>query len=239
MSNVPKHLKSGSECPTLKEGQLRLYGMRFCPYVHRAKLVLAAKNIPYEEININLTAKPEWYLKKNPPGQVPSLEWIDNQSKETRFIPESLIVSDYLDEAYPQTRLQPTDPYLRAQQRVLIERFSNVVGPFYKILRGDPKEGIESINKGLTTYEETLQNTYFGGSKPAMVDYMLWPWFERLPLLKDAGFQFNADGNLPKLAEWIQNMENNESVQKVKVPFDILKKFIDGYVQGKPEYDFE
>jgi len=46
MTTAPKHLKSGSECPPLKENQLRLYGMRFCPYVQRAKLVLAAKNIP-------------------------------------------------------------------------------------------------------------------------------------------------------------------------------------------------
>jgi glutaredoxin len=36
----------GSECPPLKENQLRLYNMRFCPYAQRAKLVLAAKNIP-------------------------------------------------------------------------------------------------------------------------------------------------------------------------------------------------
>ncbi|CAF4997676.1 unnamed protein product, partial [Rotaria socialis] len=54
--------------------------MRFCPYVQRAKLVLAAKNIPYEEINVNLVEKPEWYLEKNAPGQVPSLEWIESAS---------------------------------------------------------------------------------------------------------------------------------------------------------------
>lgn len=70
--------------------------------------------------------KPEWYLKKNPPGQVPALEWIDENSKETRFIPESLVVSDFLDEKYPDSRLQPADPYQKAQQRVLVERFSGV-----------------------------------------------------------------------------------------------------------------
>ena len=80
----------------------------------------------YEEININLVEKPEWYLKRNPPGQVPALEWIDENSKETRFIPESLVVSDFLDEKYPESRLQPADPYQRAQQRVLVERFSGV-----------------------------------------------------------------------------------------------------------------
>ncbi|CAF4257016.1 unnamed protein product, partial [Adineta steineri] len=93
MPSYPKHLKTGSECPPLKENQLRLYSMHFCPYAQRAKLVLAAKNIPYEEINIDLVDKPEWYLKKNAPGQVPGLEWIDHDSKESKFIPESLIVS--------------------------------------------------------------------------------------------------------------------------------------------------
>jgi len=82
--------------------------------------------VRYEEINVNLVDKPEWYLQKNAPGQVPSLEWIDSQTKETRFIPESLIVSDYLDEAFPGVRLQPTDSYLKAKQRVLVERFSSV-----------------------------------------------------------------------------------------------------------------
>jgi len=46
MTTTPKHLKSGSEYPPLKENQLRLYSMRFCPFVRRSKLVLAAKNIP-------------------------------------------------------------------------------------------------------------------------------------------------------------------------------------------------
>ncbi|CAF3380130.1 unnamed protein product [Rotaria sp. Silwood2] len=239
MTSVPKHLKTGSECPPLKENQLRLYGMRFCPYVQRAKLVLAAKNIPYEEININLVEKPEWYLEKTPPGQVPALEWIDNDTKEVRFIPESLIVSDYLDETKAENRLQPNDSYVKAQQRILVERFNNVVSPFYKFLRSHGTEGSEDLNKSLTTYENALNDTYFGGSKPAMVDYMLWPWFERLPLLIDVGFQFNVDGKLPKLAAWIKAMEADKNVQKVKVPFELTKKYMAGYVQGKPEYDIE
>jgi len=238
MTSAPKHLKAGSECPPLKENQLRLYNMRFCPYAQRAKLVLAAHNIPYEEININLVEKPEWYLKKNAPGQVPGLEWIDPETKETRFIPESLVVSDYLDEN-SKTLLQPTDSYLKAKHRVLIERFSNVTSAFYKILRADAKQGIEDINKNLAAYEEALTDTFFGGSKPAMVDYMLWPWVERFPLLSDAGFQLNADGKFPKLAAWVEAMEADEAVQKVKVPLELTKKFMEGYKQGKIEYDFE
>lgn len=82
-----------------------------------------------------------------------------------------------------------------------------------------------------------MKDTFFGGSKPAMVDYMLWPWFERMPLLIDAGFQFNANGQFPKLAAWVEAMEADENVQKIKVPMDITKKFMEGYRQGTPEYD--
>lgn len=65
-------------------------------------------------------------MKKNAPGQVPSIEWIDQTTNETRFVPESLVVSDYLDETFGETRLQPADSYAKARQRVLVERFSSV-----------------------------------------------------------------------------------------------------------------
>ncbi len=95
------------------------------------------------------------------------------------------------------------------------------------------------MNKNLVPYEEALTDTFFGGSKPAMVDYMLWPWFERAPLLADAGYELNSDGRFPKLAAWVKAMEANEAVQKIKVPNETVKKFMDGYKQGKPEYDLE
>ena len=40
------NLITGSEYPTKDAGVLRLYGMRFCPYVKRTHLVLQHKNIP-------------------------------------------------------------------------------------------------------------------------------------------------------------------------------------------------
>ena len=80
----------------------------------------------YEEINVNLVEKPDWYLARNAPGQVPSLEWIDPETKETKFIPESLVVCDYLEETKPEVQLYPGDAYAKAKQRILVERFSSV-----------------------------------------------------------------------------------------------------------------
>ena len=80
----------------------------------------------YEEVCIDLNDPPQWYLEKNPVGEVPLLEWIDSNSKEVRAVPESLVVSDYLDALYPENRLQPKDPYLKAKHQVLVGRFGGV-----------------------------------------------------------------------------------------------------------------
>lgn len=56
--------------PPRQEGLLRLYSMQFCPYAHRARLVLKAKGVPHDIVNINLAEKPEWYLNIHPEGTI-------------------------------------------------------------------------------------------------------------------------------------------------------------------------
>ena len=74
----------------------------------------------YETVNINLQNKPDWFLALNPLGQVPVLQ-LDDQ-----VVPESTATCDWLDDVYPETRLQPSDPYRRAWDRVLLEYLSKV-----------------------------------------------------------------------------------------------------------------
>ncbi|XP_055416086.1 uncharacterized protein LOC129636607 isoform X9 [Bubalus kerabau] len=70
-----RSLGKGSAPPgPVPEGLIRVYSMRFCPYAKRTLLVLRAKGIRHEVININLKNKPEWFFKKNPLGLVPVLE---------------------------------------------------------------------------------------------------------------------------------------------------------------------
>ena len=59
----------------------------------------------HEIVNINLKTKPEWYLAKSVTGgKVPALELDD------KYLPESLLTSDLLEELYPEPALYPTDP---------------------------------------------------------------------------------------------------------------------------------
>jgi len=76
------HFGKGTDQPIPpNDGQLRLYSMRFCPFAHRAHLVLNVKNIPYHVFYINLSEKPEWYSKVNPNGKVPALHLINEPSQ--------------------------------------------------------------------------------------------------------------------------------------------------------------
>lgn len=45
----------GSTCSELKSGLLRVYSMRFCPYAQRTRLVLAAKQIQLDNIQVFAT----------------------------------------------------------------------------------------------------------------------------------------------------------------------------------------
>lgn len=77
----------------------------------------------YDIVYINLSQKPEWYQ-----GKVPGIVL---ENGETLY--ESLIISEYLDEAYPEHNLFPKDPLAKAKDKLLIEKFNQVSTPLYKV----------------------------------------------------------------------------------------------------------
>lgn len=69
-------------------------------------------------------------MEKSPLGKVPCLEL---ETGETLY--ESLIIAEYLDENYPDHKLYPSDPLAKAKDKLLIERFNEVIGTMYKVLK--------------------------------------------------------------------------------------------------------
>ncbi|XP_036142208.1 pyrimidodiazepine synthase-like isoform X3 [Monomorium pharaonis] len=163
-----KHLSTGSVPPPLVPGKIRLYSMRFCPYAQRIHLVLDAKRIPYDIVNVNLTHKPDWLIEKSPLNKVPCIELEDG---ETLY--ESLIIADYLDDAYPQNKLYPSNPLAKAKDKLLIDRFNTVISTIYKALYSEMALEQDVFNEALTgleLFDQELarrETPFFGGSKPA------------------------------------------------------------------------
>lgn len=69
---------------------------------------------------INLSEKPEWYLDVFPAGKVPALIYND------KFLSESLLLADFLDEQYPEPALWYNDPLKKILDKMFIESFGKV-----------------------------------------------------------------------------------------------------------------
>lgn len=186
--------------------------MRFCPFAHRVHLTLNAKNIPYHVVYINLSDKPEWYGQLNPNGKVPALHLVNEPDQP--FLTESLHICEYLDEKYSATALFPKDPLQKVQAKLLIERFSPTAGAFYRLMFDpelkDVKKSLEEFHRGLDAFEEELTKRnapYFGGASLNIIDYGIWPWFERfgaLTAVHGDKYELNAK-NYPKLVSLMAN----------------------------------
>lgn len=198
---------TGSSQPSFPDDEkLRLFSMRFCPFAHRILLVLTAKDIPYHVFNINLTEKPEWYLKLNPNGKVPAIQ-ITGHPNEPVLI-ESMIIAEYLDEKYPQVKLFPNDPLKKAQTKLWVESFTPIIPVVSRLMYSQNSD--DEIDKQLGTLYAELEkfNTklaesgtpYFGGDKPGILDFAIWPWFERFGVVKEnVGDKFHFDAKFPAL----------------------------------------
>lgn len=183
--------------------------MRFCPFAHRVHLLLSAKKVPYHVVYINLSKKPEWYGQLNPNGKVPALHLQNEPGKP--FLVESLVICEYLDEKYPEPAIYPRDPLVKAQAKLTIERLTAFAGPFYRLVY-EPKlqeidQTLEVFHRELDSCESELKsrNTlFFGGNKPNIIDYAIWPWFERFTVLKSLyaeKFKLNEQ-NYPSLVSF-------------------------------------
>uniref|UniRef100_A0A4X2MDS3 Glutathione S-transferase omega n=1 Tax=Vombatus ursinus TaxID=29139 RepID=A0A4X2MDS3_VOMUR len=180
-------------------GVIRVYSMRFCPFAERTRLILKAKGIKHEVININLKNKPEWFFKKHPLGLVPVLE-----TSKGQLIHESSITCEYLDEVYPERRLFPEDPYEKALQKMILELFSKVL-----------------------TRQKTM---FFGGNSVSMIDYLIWPWFERLESYEIA----DCVDHTPALKLWVTTMKKDPTVEALLIDVKTYKGFFDLYFQNDP-----
>lgn len=98
---------------------LELYHHNISVCAQKVRVVLAEKALEWVDHQVDLMAgeqaKPA-YLAINPKGVVPTLV-VDG-----RIVPESTVICEYLDDAFPNPSQRPADPYSRS----LMRRWSKV-----------------------------------------------------------------------------------------------------------------
>lgn len=92
---------------------ITLAGFAVSNYYNKVKLALIEKGIEFDE-ELNWASKDEPMLAASPLGKVPFLRTPHGT------LCESQVIVEYLEDAFPQVSLLPTDPFERAKVRELV-----------------------------------------------------------------------------------------------------------------------
>ncbi|NP_001165916.1 glutathione S-transferase O2 isoform 1 [Nasonia vitripennis] len=233
------HLGPGSEQPPRVDGKVRLYSMKYCPFAHRVILALSFKKIPHDIVNINLKAKPEWYLQIHPEGKVPALVDLDGN-----VVVDSTVIVNYLEEKYPDPTLYNKSTITRDLE--LLDHYDKIVKVFSNCIhKRDSRPLQEAVNEictYLVEFENELKNrntTFFTGDKPGMLDILMWPFVERakaLPILYKESLDFEKE-KFPCTMKWIAEMKNQEFVKENAVSYETFAKVLEASNAGTIDYD--
>jgi glutathione S-transferase len=97
---------------------MKLYQTYASPFPTRVRLLIYAKGLDVEMIEppgFHASAESKGdYLAINPIGRVPTLVLDDG-----RALPESEVICEYLEDAFPEPSLRPADAFQRARMRLL------------------------------------------------------------------------------------------------------------------------
>lgn len=167
--------------------RMKLYQTYTSPFPTRVRLAIYVKGLQVEIIEppgFHATNESKGdYLTINPLGRVPALVLDDG-----RVLPESEVICEYLEDAYPDPPLAPADAWGRAQVR-LISRLCDIylvmamVPLFAAAGRSRRSWNPESIDAALQKVDEALGyiETYLGvggyavGGRLSLADGALLP----------------------------------------------------------------
>jgi glutathione S-transferase len=187
--------------------------MLVSPYVARVVLAGPAKGITISpELPPGGGIKSPEYLALNPMGKMPALE------SGGRCIPESMVILDYIEDAYPQHPLLPSDPMDRAQARLLgriVDLYvMNHLGTFFRNMNPATRNAteVETATQALLKAMADLEH-FMGAGPYAQGSTLGYADVAMLPCLQMAGTVAAAFGitdlyaGRPKLTRWWQQMQ--------------------------------
>ena len=206
---------------------LHLVSHKLCPYVQRARIVLAEKAIPHKVEFIDLANKPDWFLKISPLGKVPVL------CVDGRPLFESAVIAEYLDEITPGS-LHPGDAFEKARNRSWIEFASATLASIATFYRAVDAAALAAASTTLRSRFETLEDEigdgpWFNGEKFSIVDAAFGPVFRYFEVIDEYG-EFEFFAGLKRVNAWRSSLADRPSVRGAVISdyHERLRKFIVG-----------
>ena len=200
-----------------------LYHLPLSPYARKVRLVLAEKRLPFELRVEKVWERREEYLELNPAGTVPTL--VEDNGL---VIPDSSVICEYLDEAYPDSSLTGRTLAERIEVRRLAcwfdgkfaaEVTNNLYGEKYLrrlTRRGNPDPG--AIRTGYTALRYHLDyigwlaetRKWLAGSALSLADFAAAAHLSTLDFIGELDWSIS-----PPAKDWYARMKSRPSFRGV------------------------
>jgi glutathione S-transferase len=196
---------------------MKLYGSIGSPYVARVALATRAKGLSVSpEAPPGGGIKSPEFLRINPLGKMPAVE--DNG----RHVIESIVILDYLEDAYPQPPLLPSAAIDRAAVRTF-GRLCDIyivpqLGALFRNMNpatrnaADVDAAVASIRKTLGDIEHFADaaGPYLAGKSVSQADCAVAPSMNTLQMVLEGFGVTDLLSGTPKLARWWKQVHSDQ-----------------------------
>lgn len=195
---------------------LTLISHPLCPFVQRAAIVLLEKGVEFDRINVDLSAKPEWFLALSPTGKVPVLK-VRRPNADDAILFESVVICEYLNETQGGAPMYPVDALPRARHRAWIEFATQTFADGWQFLHARDAATAEAkraaFRERLGKLESAMdKGPFFAGAEFGMVDAVYAPLFRYFGII-DATVAHHIFDGLPRISVWRAALEARASVR--------------------------
>ncbi|KAI1785070.1 hypothetical protein LXA43DRAFT_1066230 [Ganoderma leucocontextum] len=231
----------------MSEKRITLYMAEESSFAHRVTLALEEANLAYDVISFELINKPDWFAEKVYPTVAkvpylvyggPKLQPGDSPSPDLPQLGESLVILEFLADTFPEARLLPSDPFLRAKVRLFCHAVEEKYNPAFVgfFLKQAPKE---PLLDALEHIQGLLPSTGFAVGEWSIADAAFLPVYLRTLTALEVNLATLAPGSAaevsatlsgsPKFArirKYLEESMARPSVAKTWDPVSVKAKFV-------------
>ena len=198
---------------------LKLHGFAISNYYNAVKHAMLYKGLEFEEVYVQPSQTPEM-LEISPMGKVPVLE------TEYGMLTEANIIMEYLDEAYPEKPLYPSDPFAKAKVKQLLKTVELYIeGPAHELvpalmgmeLPDYKKENASTVlNRGLPALQRlAVFAPYVCGKEISAADIFVYHAIKLSKTLGKVVLKRNIVDEVEGLAALMQLIDETDIAKKV------------------------